>query len=157
MNTQFRDLLIEQLSKRLKGLDRKELREPPAKGWIRSMRDALSMNSYQLAKRVGVPQSNIMKWEQREVDGTITMKSMSRVAEAMQCDFVYALVPRQPINSILEERAKQIVSESLEQVSRSMRLEDQETTASHRARLAKDLVRRLLEETPRRLWGTGTI
>lgn len=154
MNAQYRDLLIEQLSNRLKGLDRKELREAPAKGWIRSMRESLSMTSYQLAKRVGVPQSNIMKWEEREVDGAITMRSMSRVAEAMQCDFVYALVPRKPINSILEERAKQIVSGSLEQVSRSMRLEDQETKASHRTRLTKDLVRRLLEETPKRLWDT---
>jgi len=152
MNAQFKDLLIEQLSKRLKGLDRKELRVPPTKGWIRSMREALSMSSGQLAKRVGVTQPTLTEWEQREMDGTITMQSMSRVANAMQCDLVYALVPRKPINSILEERAQQIVADSLKQVSRSMRLEDQETSAARRARLAKQLVRRLLEETPKRLW-----
>ena len=152
MNTQFRSLLVDQLSNRLKGLDRKELREPPTKGWIRSIREALSMSAGQLAKRVGVAQPNITEWERREMDGTITLKSMRRVAEAMQCDLVYALVPRKPINSILEERAEQVAAGSLEQVSRSMRLEDQETSAAHRARLAQQLVRRLLEETPKRLW-----
>lgn len=152
MNAQFRGLLVEQLSNRLKGLDRKELREPPTKGWIRSIRESLSMTSAQLAKRVGVSQPNIIKWEQREIDSTITMKSLRRVAEAMQCDLVYALVPRKPINSILEERAKQIAADSLEQVSRSMRLEDQETSAAHRTRLAQQIVRQLLEETPKRLW-----
>ena len=152
MNAQFKALLVEQLSNRLKGLDRKELREPPTKGWIRSIRESLSMTSAQLAKRVGVSQPNIIKWEQREIDSTITMKSLRRVAEAMQCDLVYALVPRKPINSILEERAKQIAADSLEQVSRSMRLEDQETSAAHRTRLAQQIVRQLLEETPKRLW-----
>ena len=152
MNAQFKGLLVEQLSNRLKGLDRKELREPPTKGWIRSIRESLSMTSAQLAKRVGVSQPNIIKWEQREIDSTITMKSLRRVAQAMQCDLVYALVPRKPINSILEERAKQIAADSLEQVSRSMRLEDQETSAAHRTRLAQQIVRQLLEETPKRLW-----
>ena len=152
MNAQFKGLLVEQLSNRLKGLDRKELREPPTKGWIRSVRESLSMTSAQLAKRVGVSQPNIIKWEQREIDSTITMKSLRRVAQAMQCDLVYALVPRKPINSILEERAKQIAADSLEQVSRSMRLEDQETSAAHRTRLAQQIVRQLLEETPKRLW-----
>ena len=152
MNAQFRGLLVEQLSNRLKGLDRKELREPPTEGWIRSIREYLSTTSAQLAKRVGVSQPNIIKWEQREIDSTITMKSLRRVAEAMQCDLVYALVPRKPINSILEERAKQIAADSLEQVSRSMRLEDQETSAAHRTRLAQQIVRQLLEETPKRLW-----
>ena len=152
MNAQFKALLVEQLSNRLKGLDRKELREPPTKGWIRSVRESLSMTSAQLAKRVGVSQPNIIKWEQREIDSTITMKSLRRVAQAMQCDLVYALVPRKPINSILEERAKQIAADSLEQVSRSMRLEDQETSAAHRTRLAQQIVRQLLEETPKRLW-----
>jgi predicted DNA-binding mobile mystery protein A len=110
MNAQTNRLLIEQLSNRMKGLDRAELREPPAKGWIRSMRVSLSMTTSQLAKRVGVSQPTITEWEQREKDGTITMQTMKRVADAMQCDLVYALVPRKAIHTILEERAKQIVS-----------------------------------------------
>jgi predicted DNA-binding mobile mystery protein A len=154
MNAQTNRLLIEQRSNRMKGLDRAELREPPAKGWIRSMRVSLSMTTSQLAKRVGVSQPTITEWEQREKDGTITMQTMKRVADAMQCDLVYALVPRKAIHTILEERAKQIVSGSLERVSKSMRLEDQETSESHRTKQAKELVRRLLEEHPKRLWQT---
>lgn len=118
------------------------------------MRVSLSMTTSQLAKRVGVSQPTITEWEQREKDGTITMQTMKRVADAMQCDLVYALVPRKAIHTILEERAKQIVSGSLERVSKSMRLEDQETSESHRTKQAKELVRRLLEEHPKRLWQT---
>jgi predicted DNA-binding mobile mystery protein A len=152
MNAQFRSLLVDQLSARLKDLDRPELREPPAKGWIRSLRESLSMSAGQLAKRVGAAQPNITKWEQRELDGTITLKSLRRIAAALQCNLVYALVPQKPIDQILADRAQQIAATALQQVNRTMQLEDQATSAAQRTRQAQKLVRCLLEETPQRLW-----
>jgi predicted DNA-binding mobile mystery protein A len=152
MKQNYQRLQAEQLSRRLRGLPRDALRETPGRGWIRAVRDALAMSSYQLAQRVGVSQPEIVHWEQREAKGTISLKSLRRVADALQCDLVYALAPRQPIRKILQQRALEVASTSVEQVSQSMALEDQRTDALRRARIVRETAQRLLDERPRRLW-----
>lgn len=152
MKTNYQQLLIRQLSGRLRSLSRPDLREVPSKGWIRSLREALAMSHYQLAKRIRVSQPTVVNWEQREAKGTITLNSLKKVADAMQCDLVYALVPRKPLEKILKDRALQVASASVEQVAHSMGLEDQRTSAAHRKTVLKQTARRLLEDKPRRLW-----
>ena len=152
MKTKLQQLQADQLSKRLQGLSRPELREPPGKGWIRSIREALGMSYYQLAKRIGVSQPTVVNWEQREAKGTISLKSLRKVAEALQCDLVYALVPRKPLREILADRALQKAKTIVEQTSRSMSLENQQTSLTYRRRAVKDTAKQLLEQNPRRLW-----
>ena len=152
MKTNYMYLSANQLSRRLTGLSRAELREPPGKGWICSIRKALGMSSTQLAKLIGVSQPMIMSWQQREAKGTISLQSLRKVADAMQCDLVYALVPRKPFKKILEERALRQSQSSTEQIGHSMSLEDQQTSSAYRKESVKETARRLLEEKPKRLW-----
>lgn len=152
MKTKLQQLQAHQLSKRLQGLSRPELREPPGKGWIRSIREALGMSYYQLAKRIGVSQPTVVHWEQREVKGTISLQSLKKVADALQCDLVYALAPRKPLKKILEERALQQAQASADQIGHSMSLEAQQTSSTYKKRLVKETARKLLEGNPRRLW-----
>ena len=51
------------------------------------------MSTRQLAERVGVDQSNITRLEEREPSGHITLERLARVAKAMNCRLVYAIVP----------------------------------------------------------------
>ena len=152
MKAKLQHLQANQLSKRLHGLSRPELRTPPGKGWIRSVREALGMSYYQLAKRIGVSQPTVVNWEQREAKGTISLQSIKKVADALQCDLVYALVPRKPLGEILEDRATQKAQTIVEQTSRSMSLEDQQTSLTYRKRAVKETAQQLLEKNPRRLW-----
>lgn len=152
MKVKLQQLQANQLARRLRGLSRSDLREPPGKGWIRSVREALGMSYYQLAKRIGVSQPTVVNWERREAKGTISLQSIKKVADALQCDLIYVLAPRKPFGEILKDRAMQKAQIIVEQTGRSMSLEDQQTSLTYRRRAVKETARELLERNPRRLW-----
>ncbi|MGB5730812.1 MAG: helix-turn-helix domain-containing protein, partial [Acidimicrobiia bacterium] len=55
----------------------------PHKGWIRAIRDALGMSSTELAARIGVSQQRVPQMERSELQDTITLGTLRRVAEAL--------------------------------------------------------------------------
>jgi len=69
----------------------------PTHGWVRAIRDALGMSARQLAKRMHMSQAAITQLERSEVAGTIRIETLRRLADAMNCDLTYAVVPRQPL------------------------------------------------------------
>jgi predicted DNA-binding mobile mystery protein A len=139
------------LDKRLDRLRPTEAFARPPRGWVRAIRDALGMTAEQLAKRLHVSQSRVSALERAEVDDSVTLATLRRAAEALDCTLVYALVPRQPLEKQLMERARAVAAEKLSRVDQTMRLEDQGVSAeelnSERERLARELA-----EHPRRLW-----
>jgi predicted DNA-binding mobile mystery protein A len=124
----------------------------PQRGWIRAVRDALGMSAAKLAERMNVSQPRVFALEKAEARGAVTIASLERAAQAMECTLVYALVPNRPIDEMLQKRALRIVTEELARVQHTMRLENQGMSAAElkaeRRRLAADLIR----EYPRRLW-----
>jgi predicted DNA-binding mobile mystery protein A len=72
---------------------------PPA-GWLRAIRKALGMTSGVLAGRLGVTASGARKLERAEAADAITLGTLRRVAEALDCDLQYALVPRRPLREM---------------------------------------------------------
>src|SRR5215813_3110930 len=69
----------------------------PVRGWIKAIREALGMTTAQLANRLGIKQPSVVAIEQSEAKGTIELATMRRVAEALDCTLVYALVPNKPL------------------------------------------------------------
>lgn len=67
----------------------------PSKGWLRAVRDAIGMTRSGVAKRMGTSRQSYTTLEQAEADWSITLKSLHRAAEAMDCEVVYFLVPKQ--------------------------------------------------------------
>jgi predicted DNA-binding mobile mystery protein A len=101
--------------------------QPPPKGWVRAIRDALGMSGAQLAQRIGVTAQTIDSLEKSETAGTLQLKNLRRLAEAMDCTLVYALVPNRPLTQMVNERAREIALHDLSRVAHTMRLEAQET------------------------------
>jgi len=62
---------------------------------IRGARKALHIPPPVLARRMGLSCAALSAFERREVAGTITLKALAACAAALDCDLVYALVPRQ--------------------------------------------------------------
>ena len=60
----------------------------PKKGWVREIRTALGMSMADLASRLGVIKQRIEGLEKNEVAGTVTLESLRKAAEAMDCEFV---------------------------------------------------------------------
>jgi predicted DNA-binding mobile mystery protein A len=66
----------------------------PAAGWLRTVRDSLGLTLADLARRLNVTPPAVRAFEKAEAEDRITLASLRRVAVAMECDLVYALVPR---------------------------------------------------------------
>ena len=78
----------------------------PPKGWIRAIRDALGMTAKQLANRLGVAQQAVARVEKEELAGSVTIKTMRRIAERLDCVFVYGFVPRTSLEETVARQAK---------------------------------------------------
>lgn len=122
--TRARNRLDERLLP-LRPLDRLQ---PPPKGWIRAIRDALGMSGPQLARRVAVAAQTIERLEKSEAAGTIQLSSLRRVAQALDCTLVYALVPNSSLEETVGARTRDLALRALFRVSHSMLLEAQETS-----------------------------
>ena len=99
----------------------------PAKGWIFAMRQVSGITLRELAARLKISHQTVAALEKSEAEDRITLKRLKEVAEQMDCQLVYAIVPR---NGSIEEfaRAKdsQEVIRRVLAVSHTMALEDQQ-------------------------------
>ena len=66
----------------------------PPRGWLHTLRGALGLTLAEVAQRLKVTAPGVRSFEQAEAEDRITLASLRRVAAAMDCDLVYALVPR---------------------------------------------------------------
>ncbi len=125
----------------------------PRTGWIRAIREALGMSSAQLGAKLGnmAPQS-IEDIQKSEVSGAIKLETLRKMANAMGCQLVYAIVPLKPLEEIRRDRAVEVASKALERVSHSMQLEAQGLGAKEEKRALDREVEKLLAGSARRLW-----
>lgn len=107
----------------------KAIRKLPVlrQGWIATIRSAIGMPQDVLGKRLRLPKQRISLLEQRERSGDIKLSQLRDAAEALDCDFVYALVPREPLEALVQRRARELARRELAAVERTMQLEDQAT------------------------------
>jgi len=141
-----------QLDKRLNTLRNLDTFMRPSVGWIKAIRKALGMTTAQLAKIIGVSQPRAFAIEKAEKDRSITLESLERAAHALDCELVYTLVPRIPLNKLVEERAQIVASKRLKQIQHSMALEAQSVNDSDNKEQFKSLVRQLVEKAGSELW-----
>jgi predicted DNA-binding mobile mystery protein A len=147
----LRSLPVQQLDKALAPW-RSLVRSRPTGGWLRAIRQALGMTTRQLAKSVGVTQAAVSETERTEARGDVTLATLQRYAAALDCEVVYALVPKRPLEDMIEERADRIARDQVGRVRHSMALEDQSTNKKHLEREVADMRQRLLEGKRSRLW-----
>jgi predicted DNA-binding mobile mystery protein A len=126
MRSEFRNLRLKQLDRALEPYRaaRKELR--PSKGWIRAIRQALGISSGDLARRLGTSRQLPLQLEKGEAEDRITLKSLRAAANALDCDLVYALVPRaDSMQELIENRARAEAKNRVLGIEHSMALENQ--------------------------------
>jgi predicted DNA-binding mobile mystery protein A len=123
----------------------------PMKGWIRAIRDVLGMNMRQFADRLGVSKSRIPRIEQDEITGSLTLKTMNRVADKLDCAFVYGFVPRTSLDDTVRKQASIVAQKRMNRLMNTMRLEAQGLSSKN----AKKAFNNMVEETidsPSILW-----
>jgi predicted DNA-binding mobile mystery protein A len=124
----------------------------PSEGWVRAIRKALDMSGAQLAKRLKVSRNRVSVLERREVDGNITINQLKDLADKLNCDFKYALVPKKDVQLILESRAEALAKEQVSIISQTMYLESQTIDAEKEKLLVSELKINLLRSGGKVLW-----
>jgi len=63
--------------------------------------------------------------ERGESRGTIQLSTLKRAAEALNCDLVYALVPRESLAKSVRVQAEKRAAKMMAPIEHTMKLEDQ--------------------------------
>ena len=150
--TAFDELRLYQLDVQLDKIREAGLPPAPSTGWIRSIRTALGMTATALASRLKMTTEGVRQIEKAEAEERITLATLIKVADALNCEVRYALVPRIPLTEQLNQRARELAAQELAPVAHTMSLEDQAVLRKgQEAQL--DIWTRMLLNGPRRdLW-----
>ena len=152
MKAIYRKLAREQLDETLKKFRPLIKLSAPAKGWVRAIRDALGMTGEQFANRLNTNKQRISRIEQDELSGNVTIKTMRNTAEALDCVFVYCLVPKDSLENTVRRRAKILAHKLMEQSSQTMMLEKQELDLTEESKSLETLTDEIVNSMPKSLW-----
>lgn len=120
MTRQTRRALRQQVDRRSEGLRDHLGLERPAGGWLRTVREALGMTAEQLGHRLGTSRQAVSLLERSEVEDSIRLGSVRRAAEALDCDLVYALVPKTSLEDTVQRQARRVAEKEMDPVIRSL-------------------------------------
>lgn len=97
----------------------------PGGGWLRAVREALGLTVRQQAARLGIAVATLHKSEQSESGERISLAQLRKLAEGLDCELVYGLVPRKPLSEVVQERARRLAESEILGVAHSMSFEEQ--------------------------------
>ncbi len=60
-------------------------------GWLKTARIELSLSGATVAKKLDLTRSAYARYEDSEMQGTITLATLAKAAAAMECELVYAI------------------------------------------------------------------
>jgi predicted DNA-binding mobile mystery protein A len=126
MQNEFKELRIRQLERTLVPFQSAAPVPRPHKGWVRAIREALGLSSGDMAARMGTSRQLIIQQENAEAQDRITLKSLRALANALDCELVYALVPRRGnLSNLAASQARNRARNNVIGVEHSMALESQ--------------------------------
>jgi predicted DNA-binding mobile mystery protein A len=140
MSSEFNRLRVEQLQSTLEAYEVLLPKRAPSRGWLKEIREALGRTERQQAARLGITGSTLHKSEQSEADERISLGQLRKLADGLNCELVYALVPRTPLPDVVQDRATQLAKDEVYGVAHTMGLEDQRPAD---ARIQKQVARRV--------------
>jgi predicted DNA-binding mobile mystery protein A len=128
---------------------------PPGKGWIADIRESLGMTGKDFAQRLGIDPSSAKRLEQSEAKRTITLASLDRAATALGCRVAYVLIPDQPLEETVRDRASALVERLQAPVAHSMAIEDQTSDQPSANDRREIMIDELISKLDPELWRGG--
>lgn len=146
-------LQIEQLERKLSGFATARKVVAPPTGWLKAVRVSLGMSLQQLADKLSITKQSVQEIEQREKEGTITLKSLRETANALDMHLVYGLVPKDgSIEKLIDRKARELATRIVSRTSNTMKLEDQENTQQRLKKATEERTAVIKNELPKMLW-----
>ncbi len=107
------------------------------RGWINEMREALGLTLAKLADLCGLATPTIAQAERREVEGKLTVETLRKTAEAMNCEFIYMFAPKSDMHEFINKQAYQKAHRILTRADFHMSLENQKVQSDFEGRILK--------------------
>ena len=121
----LKKLALRQSSQRLEAIRPAVKSMRGVKSWVHFIRTAYGMTLKQLGQRANMNPTYIHQIENSEKQGRPTLTTLKKMAEALDCDLVYAFVPREKLEDKLRAQALLKAEQIVRQSSLHMELEDQ--------------------------------
>jgi predicted DNA-binding mobile mystery protein A len=122
-------------------------------GWIKSIRTAIGMSLVQLANRLGVSKQNVLAIENREQEGTLSLKTLRDIAKAMDMKLVYGFIPTDgSLEALIDRKANEAATKIVMRTSASMKLEGQENNEQRIQKAIAERADELKRELSKVLW-----
>ena len=114
-------------------------------GWIKYVRSVLGIKTKDLATLLNLSPQTVSETEKREPLGNITLSKLNEFAQAMECELIYAIIPKKDVETLLHEKAYKKASEILRAADVHMALEDQKVEVEFEERI-KALADKLIKK-----------
>jgi predicted DNA-binding mobile mystery protein A len=137
MRYDFNDISFIQKSRRLEELRTINEKSNIRGGWIKFMRKALGMGLNHLSQLSATSISTINQSEKREEQGRVTLSTLRKFAEAMDCELVYSFVPKKDLKTLIKEKAFAKARRSLLRADHHMKLEAQKVEGDIEAQIER--------------------
>ena len=91
--------------------------------------------------------------ERREIEGSITLKTLRDVANGMDMELVYGFVPKDgSLDALIERKANELATQIVMRTSNTMTLEDQGNSKTRIQQAIKERATTIKNEMPKILW-----
>lgn len=125
----------------------------PERGWLKPLREALGMTATQFAKRLGVSQPRISAIEKAEASKSITLETLERAANALDCDLHYFILPRSgSLKDQVQEQAIKAAWQKLKSTKHNMALEKQSVDYDDEQEQISHIAKTLVEKSDSSMW-----
>jgi predicted DNA-binding mobile mystery protein A len=102
------------------------------------------MTSTQLAKKLGISTPSLNRLKEREKIGGITLKQLKKIASALECEMIYAFIPKKPLEKIIHEQAQEKANALLKKAAIQMELENQGLSKLQQKKQLQQLIEELM-------------
>jgi predicted DNA-binding mobile mystery protein A len=129
MKPEFRELRLSQIDRSLEPFDGLRSLSRPRRGWLRAVREALGITIREVSRKMRRTPQTVASFEKSEAADRITLQTLRHYAEALDCELVYAIVPRNgSLQQLAETRMRTKAEKDVRAVEHTMALEDQATS-----------------------------
>ena len=125
----------------------------PDKGWIHAIRTTFNMTMAQLGTKLKMTRQGVKRIEESEARGSISIKSLKEVGEAMDLKFVYGFVSKHgTIDNLINIKAEKLAQKIVLRTNQNMKLEDQGIGDEKMNETIKELAFEIKREMKKSLW-----
>lgn len=148
-----KQLQLQQINNKMLYLKQLNTIAVPPTGWIKAIRNALGMSAQQLGNKLTMTRQGVQDLENREKEGTVTLKSLREAARAMDLHLVYGFVPIDgSLEELIERKAREMAKQIVGRTNATMKLEDQENSQQRIEKAIEERTIALKNEMPKSLW-----